>query len=442
MSETPTTSSPVTKTPGSEIPEGRIPFGKRELAVGIGNFMEWFDFAIYGYFIVHISATFFPANDETSATLSAFAVFAVGFLARPLGAAILGPLGDRYGRRLVLMISVLVMGLCTALLGMTPGFDTIGVAAPIIVTVLRFVQGLSVGGEWTSSAMFLVESAPNSQRATRASVVSASAALAFIAGTGVALLINTVLSEDTVASWGWRIPFILSLVLGVVAVYIRRSLDETEVFQQLEIRREAGEAVRASKSAFWRGFLMAFAIAGIFGVSLYYLVTYMNNYLQQVAGMNTVMALTVSIIGLVIYALLNPVAGMVSDRIGRRPLVIIPTVGFAVLGYPLFLMLSTGEFWVVLIALIVWAVLQSMIAVMGVVAMVELFPASIRSTGSSLGYNVSYALLAGPGPLIATWLVSTQGPVAPSYYLIAVAVVCAAILIPLMPETRHRNLHD
>lgn len=187
---------------------------------------------------------------------------------------------------------------------------------------------------------------------------------------------------------------------------------------------------------------MAFAIAGIFGVSLYYLVTYMNNYLQSVVGMETIPALTVSIIGLVIYALLNPISGMVSDRIGRRPMVVISTVGFAVLGYPLFWMISTGNFWVVLLALIIWAVLQSMIAVMGVVAMVELFPASIRSTGSALGYNVAYALLAGPGPMIATWLVANQGPVAPAYYLVAVAVLCGAILIPLMPETRHKDLHD
>ncbi|MCQ1947599.1 MULTISPECIES: MFS transporter [unclassified Arthrobacter] len=442
MSELPTASSPATESPSSVAQEARYPFGKREIAVGIGNFMEWFDFAIYGYFVAYISATFFPSNNETSATLAAFAVFAVGFFARPLGAAVLGPLGDRFGRRLVLMISVLVMGVCTALIGLAPGFDTIGIAAPIIVTVLRFVQGLSVGGEWTSSAMFLVESAPNSQRATRASVVSASAALAFIAGTGVALLINSVLSAEDVASWGWRIPFVISLLLGAVALYIRRNLEETLVFQQLESRRNAGEVIRAPRGAFWRGFLMAFAIAGIFGVSLYYLVTYMNNYLQQVAGMETVPALTVSIIGLVIYAALNPIAGMVSDRIGRRPMVIVPTVGFAVLGYPLFLMISTGEFWLVLIALIIWAVLQAMIAVMGVVAMVELFPASIRSTGSSLGYNVAYALLAGPGPFIATWLVSSYGPAAPSFYLIAVAVVCGAILIPLMPETRYRNLND
>jgi MFS transporter, MHS family, proline/betaine transporter len=225
-------------------------------------------------------------------------------------------------------------------------------------------------------------------------------------------------------------------------LYIRHSLEDTPVFKGLQDRRDAGEKIHVPRGAFWRGFVMAFAIAGIFGVSLYYLVTYMNTYLQQVAGMDRGSALTVSVIGLVIYAILNPISGVVSDKIGRRPMVIISTVGFAVLGYPLFLMLSTGQFWIVLLALIIWAVLQSMIAVMGVVAMVELFPASIRSTGSALGYNVAYALLAGPGPLIATWLVANQGPVAPSYYLILVAVVCGAILIPFMPETRRRNLHD
>ena len=424
-----------------ETSERRRGLSKREVAVGIGNFMEWFDFAVYGYFATAIASQFFPAGDPTSALLSTFAVFAVGFLARPLGAAILGPLGDRYGRRPVLMISVLVMGLATTLIGLIPSYASIGVAAPILMTALRFVQGLSVGGEWSSSAMFLVESAPESQRATRASIISATAGIAFVAGTGVALLINSTMFTQAVNSWGWRIPFLASLLLGVVALYIRRSLEDTPVFTRIAEKREANEEIHVDRSEYARGFVLTLAFAGLFGVSLYYLVTYMNTYLQKVAKMPTVTTLAVCTIGLVIYVCFNPLAGRLADRIGRRPVTLIAAAGFAVLGIPLFWVLSKGNPVLALIALIIWGWFQALIAVMGVVLLVEVFPAAVRSTGSALGYNVAYAVLAGPGPLLATWLVSRFGPIAPAYYLVIVAVVAGLVLFRMLPETRHRDIH-
>lgn len=416
-------------------------FGKREVAVGIGNFMEWFDFAVYGYFAAAIAHEFFPSDDPTSSFLSTFAVFAVGFFARPIGAAILGPLGDKYGRRAVLMISVLAMGITTMLIGLVPNFATIGIAAPILITVLRFCQGLSVGGEWSSSAMFLVESAPERARATRGSIISMTAGLAFLVGTGVALLINSVLSQEQVFSWGWRIPFVSSFVMGLIAVYIRRNLEDTPVFTRLTEKRERKEEVHVDRAEYMRGFILTLAFAGIFGVSLYYLVTYMNNYLQQAVGVPTITALVLCLIGLFVYVLLNPLSGLVSDRIGRRPMALGASIGFAVLGIPLFWMLSTGNSALILIALLIWAVLQSMIAVMGVVLLVEVFPAPVRSTGSALGYNIAYALLAGPGPFIATWLVSQWGPVAPGFYLVAVAIVSTIILWKMLPETLHKDIH-
>lgn len=417
-------------------------FGKREIAVGIGNFMEWFDFAIYGYFATVIATEFFPGDDPTASLMSTFAVFAVGFLARPLGAMILGPLGDRFGRRLVLMVSVLVMGTATALIGLLPNYATIGAVAPILMTTLRFIQGLSVGGEWTSSAMFLVESAPGSQRATRASIISATAAIAFVIGTGAALLINALLSTDQVQDWGWRIPFISSIIMGIIAIYIRRSLEDTPVFRKVQERRkEVGGKLVVSKKDYVTGFYLTLSIAGIFGVSLYMFVTYMITYLQTVVGIATVSAYVISLAALVFYAILNPAMGIISDRIGRRPIALTSAGGFALLGIPLFLMISSGNTTLVLLALMIWAILQALIAVMGVVLIVEVFPAPVRSTGSALGYNVAYALLAGPAPLLSTWLVSKLGSIAPSYYLVIVAVICFAVMYIALPETRHKDLH-
>ncbi|MDK7084027.1 MFS transporter [Pseudoglutamicibacter cumminsii] len=428
----------------ARTPAGHIrSFGKREVAVGIGNFMEWFDFAIYGYFAVVIANEFFPKSDPTAALMSTFAVFAVGFLARPLGALILGPLGDRFGRRFVLMVSVLVMGSATALIGLLPNYAAIGVAAPVLMTILRFIQGLSVGGEWTSSAMFLVESAPNHQRATRASIISATAGLAFVSGTGAALLINAFLSPEQVHAWGWRIPFVASVVMGVVAVYIRRNLEDTPVFEQVKERREdVGGKLEVSKTDYRRGFYLTLAIAGIFGVSLYMFVTYMITYLQNVVAMATVTAYAVTLIALMFYAFMNPAAGILSDRVGRRPIALASAGGFAILGIPLFLMISTGNTVLVLVGLLVWGTLQSLIAVMGVVLIVEVFPAPVRSTGAALGYNVAYALLAGPAPLLSTWLVSKFGVIAPAYYLVLVAAICFIVMYKMLPETRFKDLHE
>ena len=382
---------------------------KRMLAVGIGNFMEWFDFAIYGYFAAIIGAQFFPSGDATAEMLSALAVFAVGFLSRPIGALFLGPMGDRLGRRAVLIITVMGMGIITALIGLVPSYAAIGIAAPIMVVVLRLLQGMMVGGEWTSAAAYIGESAPEKKRGLYASVITATAGLAFLVGTLTAVVLTASMDAEALASWGWRVPFIASLAMAIVAVYIRRKLEDTPVYEEVERKRAANEIEYTSRGDKAKAFVMTLAFAGIFGVALYYLVTYANNHLTGAVGMERFDALWATAIVMVIYVAFNPLMGMAADRWGRKPVNHFGIIGLIVWAIPAFLLMNTGSPMLVIVGLVPFALFVAATAVTNNVLLVEVFPASVRATGSAIGYNVAYALLAGPGPLIAAALVAGTG---------------------------------
>lgn len=414
---------------------------KRLAAVGIGNFMEWFDFAIYGYFAAIIGAQFFPSGNPTAEMLSSLAVFAVGFISRPVGALFLGPIGDKFGRRTVLIITVLGMGIITALIGLTPSHASIGIAAPIIVVILRLFQGAMVGGEWTSAAAYIGESAPKDKRGLFASVVTATAGLAFLVGTLTAALLQAVMDEQALNSWGWRVPFVFSLVMAVVAVYIRRKLEDTPVYEELERKREAGTVEHTSFGLKARAFIMTLAFSGIFGVALYYFVTYANNHLTGAVGMERMQSLLATGAAIVIYVCFNPLVGAISDRIGRKPVLMTGIIGLILWAFPAFMLMNTGNAFLAFLGLTVFSFFVACCAVMNNVLLVEVFPASVRSTGSAIGYNVAYAALAGPGPLIAAALVASTGSlVSPAYYVIAVAIVALAVLLPMLKETRHVDI--
>jgi MHS family proline/betaine transporter-like MFS transporter len=414
---------------------------RRLAAVGIGNFMEWFDFAIYGYFTAIIGANFFPTSDDTAATLAGLAVFAVGFGSRPVGALILGPLGDKFGRRTVLIITVIAMGLATTLIGLTPSYETIGVAAPIIVVILRLVQGAMVGGEWTSAAAYIGESAPKDKRGLYASVVTATAGLAFLIGTLVAAALTAIMSESGLNSWGWRLPFLASIIMAIIGVYIRQKLDDTPVYEELERKREAGSVEVTSAGTKAKAFFLTLAFSGVFGVGLYYFVTYANNHLTGPVGMERLPALLATGAAIIIYVILNPTVGIWSDRVGRKPVLLTGVIGLILWTYPAFMLMATGNAFLVFIALTVFSFFVACTAVMNNILLVEVFPASIRSAGSAIGYNIAYAALAGPGPLIAAALVANTGDInSPAWYVIIVSVAALAVLAPLLKETRHINI--
>ncbi|HGM5580986.1 TPA: MFS transporter [Pseudomonas putida] len=412
---------------------------KRAIAVGIGNFMEWFDFAVYGYFAAVIGMLFFPSSAPGVSLLSSLAVFAVGFLSRPFGALILGPIGDRFGRRAVLIITVFGMGVCTTIIGLLPTYEAIGIAAPVLLIAMRFVQGMMVGGEWSSAGIYIVESAPANRRATAASVITGTAGLAFLFGTFVAALITSTLSDAQLTAWGWRMPFVASIVMTGIAIFIRRKLGDTPVYEEMVRQRDSAQA--PSKAVRRRAFITTFAFSALFGVSLYYFVTYANNHLVTTVGLPRSTALWLCSIALVVYVIVNPLIGRLSDRIGRRKLLLGAAAALTVLAFPIFLLINSGNTAAILLGLIVLGVLVAVTAVMDVVLLVEVFPASIRSTGAALGHNLALAILAGPGPFIAAALIRMTGDAnLPAAYLAGVSLLCLLVLCKTLPETRDNDI--
>ena len=428
---------------GREKPlsSANVDLRKRAIAVGIGNFMEWFDFAIYGYFASIIGTLFFPSSAPGVSLLSSLAVFAVGFIARPVGALILGPLGDRLGSRAVLVITVFGMGICTTLIGLLPTYGAIGIMAPVLLITLRFVQGVMVGGEWSSAGIYIVESAPANRRATAASVLTLTAGGAFLFGTFTAAVLSNVLSDAQLTAWGWRLPFIASIGMTAIAVFIRRKLGDTPVYEEMVRQRGSMEVQAPSKSVKRHAFITSLAFSALFGVSLYFYITYASNHLITTVGLPKSTALWLCSLSLAIYCLFHPLIGRISDAYGRRKLLLGTAAALTLLAYPIFLMLNTGNLFVILFALTLLGLLVAITAVMDIVLLVEVFPASIRSTGAALGHNLASALLAGPGPFIAAALVRESGnPNMPAGYLAAVSFVCLLVLWRYLPETKDKDI--
>lgn len=411
-------------------------------ATGAGNFMEWFDFAAYGFVATSIGRVFFPSGSPTSSLLSSLAVFGVAFFFRPLGGLLLGSVGDRLGRRPALAVSIILMGVATTLVAALPGYATIGVAAPILLVVLRCLQGISAGGEWTGSSAFLVEQAPAHRRGLFASVISTTAALGALGGGIVGLVLSVSMSSAALDSWGWRIPFLLAAPFTVVGLYLRLRLDETPVFRQLQREQKVTKApLRRAGRRNLRQIGLVLAAASVMGLGYYYLVTVAVNHLSETAGFPRTTALLLAATGLAVYALLCPCVGWLSDRVGRRPIMLAGCAGMLLLGVPAFVLMGQQAIGLALLGLVLLGLSEACVNVMTVVTLVELFPAATRVSGSAIGYNLGLALVAGPGPFIAAALVAATGlSISPSFYLCGVALVAGIVLFAFLPETRHTTL--
>ncbi|MFF3358643.1 MFS transporter [Streptomyces sp. NPDC002917] len=426
------------------------PREQRRVAVAciIGNFLEYFDFALYGFFAVAIGAAFFPSQDPTSELLQSLAVFGVAFFLRPFGGVVFGLIGDRVGRRTSLSISIAMMGIATTVIGLLPGHATLGVAAPILLVLIRCVQGLSVGGEWGASSAFLIETAGPGLRGQRGSYPSMAAALGLIGGSLLALGFGLLFTAEQMAAWGWRLPFLIAAPLGLIGLYIRRQLEDTPVFRELEQatdrpRAKLRDAFRLSQ---WRALAITFCFSWICGVGLFYLASYVVNFLSTSVKLPRSEAALLTAIGLAVYAALCPVAGRLSDRFGRRRTILFGCLGHAVLGVPMFMLLASGDVALILLALALYAVIQAPINANTSLILIELFPASTRLTSGSLGFNLGVGPPSGFGPLLAAALVAGTGlSYSPGFFLAGVALVCGVVLFFLMPETAGRDLlleHD
>lgn len=414
------------------------------LATGAGNFMEWFDFGVYGFVAASIGRTFFPSQSATASLLSSLAVFGVSFFFRPLGGVIFGAVGDRFGRRPALATEIVFMGATTTLIALLPSPEMIGIAAPILLVALRCLQGVSVGGEWTGSSAFLVEHSPPGRRGLYGSTISATSALGALGGGLVGLVLTLSLSAESIDAWGWRLPFLIAAPITVVGFYLRLRLGETPVYSRLQ---QQGRTQRSPLRSLGRRNLrpigLVLAFASVMGVGYYYLATFAVTYLSSTAGFSRVTSLLVASVGLAIYTALCPLAGLLSDHIGRRLTLLYGCGGMVVIGFPAFLLIGSGSIAGALVGLAAVSVCQAMVNVIGVVVLVELFPPAVRASGSSIGYNLGLALFGGPAPFIATALVARTGlSVAPAFYLCAVSLIAFAVLFRFLPETYRFSLDD
>ena len=414
--------------------------GERRRAIAaavLGNVLEWYDFAVYGFMATILATRFFPADDDTTSLLATFGAFGVGFLARPLGGIVIGRLGDRRGRKTALMATIFLMAIGTVMIGLTPSYQSIGVAAPLLIVVARLIQGFSAGGEWGGSTAFIVEWADQDRRGFFGSFQQMSVAAGLLLGSGCAALIGTVLSDEAMASWGWRIPFLLGGAIGLVGLYMRRNVGETPAY-----RRAAAEpAPRGATASPFRLAARAFGFTIHWTVSYYIFLAYMPTFAERHLGLDRTTALWSNTLGLLVLAAAVPVMGLVSDRVGRKPLLLASCIGIAAVVYPLFgHMLGGVPLATIMAAQVLFGLLIALYSGPGPAAIAEIFPTAGRATWMSVGYSLAVAIFGGFAPFIATWLIATTGsPLAPVFYVMAAAAVTTLVILA-MPETAHRRL--
>ncbi|OBG14059.1 MFS transporter [Mycolicibacterium celeriflavum] len=412
-----------------------MPIEVRKAITGasIGNAVEWFDFAIYGFLATFIAANFFPAGNETAALLNTFAIFAAAFFMRPLGGFVFGPLGDKLGRQRVLALVILLMSAATVLIGLLPTYASIGVAAPLLLLFLRCLQGFSAGGEYGGGAVYLAEFASDRRRGLTITFMAWSGVLGFLLGSVTVTLLQALLPAAAMESYGWRIPFLIAGPLGLVGLYIRLRLDDTPQFAELSRSdRVAKSPLREAVTTSWRPILQVIGLFIVFNIGYYVVFTFLPTYfIKRLDFSKTDAFLSISLASLVALILILPLAAL-SDRIGRRPMLIAGSVAFAVLGYPLFLLLNSGSLVAAIAAHCGLAVIESIYVSAAVSAGVELFATTVRYSGFSIGYNICVAGFGGTTPYVVTWLAAETGnDLAPAWYLVVAAVVSLGAVLTL-----------
>jgi len=412
------------------------------VGVALGNFMEWFDFGLYGYLATTLAIVFFPSEDPTAGLLATFAVFGVAFLVRPLGGLVLGPIGDKIGRQRLLAGVIILMALSTFSIGLLPSYASIGIIAPLLLVLARAAQGFSASGEFGTGATFLAEYAPSERRGFIVSFLQFSSLIGFISGLGLVLLLSSTLSEDALVSWGWRIPFLLAAPLGVIGLYIRMRLEDTPEFRALESAGEVSQTpLREAFSQNWRQILQVGGIAILQNVAFYLVLTYVQTYIIQLGFSRSQASLSTGITILITMVLL-PTLGALSDRIGRKPLLLASCVGFALLSYPIFMFMSQGSLLNVVLGHVSLGILLALFISVNMTVLVEILPTRTRVAGFSSGYNISVAIFTGPAALVATYLISTTGNLAsPAFYIIGAAVLSFITVLTIRETTRTRLQH-
>jgi MFS transporter, MHS family, proline/betaine transporter len=389
------------------------------LAGMAGNLLEWFDFAVYGYFAVTIGKLFFPAADPVAQVMAAFGVFAVGFLMRPIGGILLGHVGDKYGRDRAMLVSVAAMAIPTFLVGLLPSYATLGLAAPVLLLLLRMIQGLSVGGEYTTSIAYMVENAPAHRRGFTGSFAVLGSVCGILLGSAAGALLAASLSETQLEAWGWRVPFLLGLFLGVAGLFLRRD----PAAKATETVREVNPLRTAFKEH--RGVMAKVAGLSMVNAVVFYIVfVYLVSWLQMVDGIRPAQALEVNTSSMILLLPVMIAAGALSDRIGGKPVLITSTVLIFLLSWPLFWLMHSENMMAIYFGQGVFAIIIGLFQGAQPAYMVKLVPANVRCSAMGFSYNLTLGVAGGLSPMVATWLVNrTHDDLSPAYMVMVAALL-------------------
>lgn len=424
----------------------------------VGSTIEWYDFFIFGTAAALVFPDlFFPDASPTAGALLTFSVFGVAFLARPLGGVVWGHFGDRVGRKKAFLTALFTMAVGTTLIGVLPTYETIGIAAPIILTVLRFVQGLAVGGQWGGAVLLATEFAPPRKRGFYGSFAQVGVPLGVIFGQVLFIILASQIAPEAFASYGWRIPFLISVLLIGVALYAQRKLEDTPAFRQLqemqaEQSQQAGAAAptpRRSSSPiidafrqYWRQILLGAGAFIVVNATFYIYIVYLLDYATENLGLSTTTVLVAILIASIVTVAALPGFAALSDRIGRRRTYLMGAIGTAVWAVPFFLLVDLAQAWALTLALVVAQIALSMMYGPQAAFFSEMFSARVRYSGASLGYQIGAALGGGFSPVIATALLAATGTtLAISVYMIVLALVAVACVWALT-ETYQNDMED
>ena len=400
-----------------------------------GNLFELYDFGIFGYFAIQIGQAIFPSHDPLTSILASFATYGTGFLTRPIGAMVLGSYGDRRGRKAALSLTITLMALATGLTGLVPSYQMAGIWSPILLVLFRLLQGFSTGGEWGGATTFLVEYAPAGRRGIFGSLQQVSTSIAQMLAIASALALNSAMTAPALASWGWRLPFLLGFVLAPLGYYLRARVAETPAFERTEAASGIVDSpLKLVVSKYRRELATCFGVTTIWTVASYVFTTFMATYATQSLHLPPSTALRAVVLAALANIVVIPLSGLLSDRIGRTPILIAASLGFLLLSIPFFaFMAATKSFGSVAIVSIVAGGLYGLLNGAAPAMLCELFPTHVRYTALSVGYNSGVMIFGGFAPFISTLLVKVTGsPVGPGFY----PTICAAISLVVLVAIR------
>ena len=431
-------------TEGNEGPSKNVPSGnasrrrRRIVYAGlVGNALEWYDFAVYGFLASYIARNFFPQDDHTAGVLAAFTVFAIGYVMRPLGGIVIGHIGDRFSRRAALILSVSLMSMSTFLIGILPGHATLGVAAPVLLTLIRVVQGLSAGGDSASSAVFLIENANQRRRGLYGSFITIGSLTGILLGSATPVLVSSLVSAESMDSWGWRVPFLLGSVIGIVGYILRRRVGEG-TRERSATSAPIVEVFRSHRLIILRLLGLCVVNAVFFNIVFIYAVS----WLQSADGLAPHTALEINTINLILLVPMLPLSGMLSDRVGRKPVLISAMTALIVLAWPLFYVMHHPDPTIAFLGQFGFVPLVALFLGAQQAALNEAVPSSVRCTTMALTFNLTIGFFGGTAPAVALWLVHRTGyDLAPAIYII-VATAIGLIATLGLKETFRDPLPD